>query len=605
MGKHIQPEKRERILAAMFAANQDDHPACSQIREELSRYAPELSKASDEELRSFMEYHTGIYLHGEPPRFGRPIASPNPVFIDGTGGIEFERDDCVMYVRASEKVNGYRFQLHNGPGVCRAFTRQFTPYDLRMFPDLADTIKRLPVMIGDAEIANHMHRHLAGFNRVQMRIPAKNGFWPKDGQTRIDDGVLKSYLADPRLFKWNAALPDMRLTLVFHGMFAIAHPSTWSEPPRVQAENMISLARMPIDYLKVDWILDELAVYLRECDLNARVVDRKVIFNRRELDAYVAEAESRGEEGVCVVRSGKDSAGRQVAVGRSVKIKKYEPIDMALLGLYLKDPRGSFVESNISGAVFGLYDESLGTFLAATKANLDPQGVQVKTPGQKERLIAIRRELASLVSTRLAKGAGPEKILTLMDAFLRQGAVFVSKISDALGERADDVSSMLGEIPRGKDIVSLYERFVETGAGAYRAGIKKPLVADKFILRYLDVFDAVSKLEKAKRNRFLKYFARFKDIKATSAKLVQPDVLVDPHSERIVVEMQIFDIKWADNPFPAGYHSWFGNSFHLTNCFPDHIRFDKATTTSYETVYRLAHKNTVRKPRLRPKRRKR
>ncbi len=605
MGKHIKPEDRARVLASMFETAPIDAPAYKLMVEELARYAPELSHADDAELREFMRYHTGIYVHGHMPEIGRPIASPNPVFVDGTGEIEFNRDDCVMYVRASEKVNGYRFQLHNGPGIRKAFTRQFTPYDLRMFPDLAETIKRLPVMIGDAEIANHMHRHLAGFNRVQMRIPAKNGFWPKDGQTQIDDGVLKSYLADPRLFKWNAALPDMRLTLVFHGMFAIADPCTWSKSADVQARNMISLARMPIDYRKVDWILDELSLYLRKHDLNARIIERKTVFNKADLDAYVAETESRGEEGVCVVRSAKDMDGNQVPVGRSIKIKKYEPIDMALMGLYLKDPHGSFVEDNVSGAIFGLYDESLGTFLAATKANLDPDGVQVKTPGQKERLIAIRRELAALVSAKLAKGTNPDKVLTLTDAFLRQGAVFVSRLSDALSQRADDVSSLLGEIPRGKDIVSLYERFVEIGIDAYRDGIKKPLVADRFIARYLDVFEAISKLDTAKRNRFLKHFGRFKDVKATSAKLAQPHIAVDPHTDRIVVEMQIFDIKWAANPFPAGYHSWFGNSFHLTNCFPDHVRFDKSTTTSYETVYRLAHKNTVRKPRLRPKRRKR
>ncbi len=212
---------------------------------ELMRYAPELSHTSDEEIDRFVSCQRRSYVDGDLPVIGIPIACLNPSFIDSTDDIRMAVSGKEVYTRASVKENGFRMQLHIGADEVFAFTRQFTRYDLRMFPELEQVFKSLPVMIGDAELVNKHHTHLAGFHRVKKRIPTNH--WPIEGQLCLDDEIIMNYLSTHALFADDKPIPDLELTLAFHGLFAASAPETWGQSRHEQLASLESLCLLPVN----------------------------------------------------------------------------------------------------------------------------------------------------------------------------------------------------------------------------------------------------------------------------------------------------------------------------------------------------------------------
>lgn len=585
MSRFVASDTSERIKALMFGETTSDSRT-DFLRNEISRYIPQLVGKTEEEILDFVRYQEGVYLEGKLPEIGRPIASLNPTFVDSMEAIQFSASSGKVYTRASVKENGYRMQLHVGESDCKAFTRQFTKFDLRMFPELKDAFSKLPVMIGDAELVNRKHRHLAGFNRVQLRIPNQT-YWPKPNEEGLSEEFLSGYLADKTLFSGGEVRPDLELTLVFHGVFAIADPSTWDKPRNVQMQHMISFCHLPVNYKSVDAILDLLATYMQQHSLATRVVERFIPQNPNQLRRYVDTNRELGYEGTCVVQT-VWKRGKLIVGPRSVKIKAYETLDCVLLGLYLGRSSVGILEENITGALVGLYDESLGVYLSAAKVNLDPEGVQIKTSGQKERLEELRKELLGIIPGRIKPD---QKVHTLYDTFLMQGKILMKYIFGE--EKASHISfeEVLDNLPLRSDLLSLYEMFVADKKDFCGRTLKLKTVPQKFINQHLAFFEALDELEEKDKKRFLKYFGKVKQIKSTSIKLIQPQVVIDTTSP-IILETQVFDIKWGASPYPAGFHSWFGNSFRFNNCFAERVRHDKATTTDYLTVHSLARVNT-------------
>jgi len=586
MSRYVSKESSERVQALMFG-EVSGKPIEQFLQQELIRYVPQLVNKTDQEIADFVAYQQGVYLYGAIPEMGRPIASLNPTFTDSIKAISFSSPGKEVYTRASVKENGYRMQIHLGYKDKCAFTRQFTQYDLRMFPEIQVTSAKLPVMIGDAELANKRHIHLAGFNRVELRFPDMT-IWPKSGQDGLDRKILDKYLSDPELFSDYKSLPDTELTLVFHGLFAIADPATWDEPKDVQMDNLISLCKLPIDYRRIDEILDLLAKHIEKHSLNARVVNRWTVKNSDELKKCVDTNKEQGYEGTCVAQSVWNREGNLVVAPRSVKIKAYESLDCILLGLYLDKSGDGLVEENIKGAMVGLYDESLGVYLAATKVNLDPNGVQIKTTGQKVRLMKLRSELVSLVSGRIDQD---EAIYSLYDAFMLQGSNVLKHIFGDEKSKKISLEEVVGSIPLRSDLNSLWEAFVSEKKEFCAGTARLSTVPRKFIAEHLEFFQAIEDLDKNGKRRFFQYFSRVKKIKATSARLVKPQIVVDTR-EPIIIETLVFDIKWGNSPYPAGFHSWYGDSFCFNNCFAERVRYDKNTSTNYDVVHSLARTNT-------------
>jgi len=596
MGKFVTDEATERIEALMFLGWGDSPKECF-LKDELRRYVPQLTGRTEDEIRDFVGYQKAVYFGEISPAMGRPIASLNPTFSDSIKAIKLSRAGHEIYTCASTKVNGYRLQLHRGVSKLSAFTRQFTPYDLRMFPELAFTLEYLPLMIGDAELCNRHHHHLAGFNRVQMRFPKGNKFWPKFGSDGLDQETLQEYLSDPDMFKVNfpfdgSSYPhnDLELCLCFHGLYAISTPGSWHLPRAEQAEYLTPLCQLPIDYRRIDSYLDQLEKFIGEKLAYAKVVERKVISSHKELADYKTSKEKAGEEGICIVQTVRLDNGVPVVGGRSIKVKQYETVDAALLGLYLKRNEDGLTPDNIIGALLGLYDANLGEFLPAMKVNLDPNGRQIKTDGQRKRLIALTQEIIDAVSGSIDPDG---KVITVHDVFLKEGAYILKYL---LGSDFEiDLEQLLLDLPRGHDLVSLLELYL-ANLDLFYSSSKKSKVAEVFIVKHLQFFRAVANLDKERQKRFAKYFGRAKEIKATSAKLIKPQIVLNM-SKPIIVEARAFDLKYAFCQFPAGFHSWFMNSFQLTNCFAERVRYDKADTTDYATIRELCGRYTVRKRR--------
>mgnify|MGYP007026535933 CR=1 FL=1 len=601
MGKFINADKAEVVQQLMFGDFNRSLPREKFLMEEFERYIPQLAGRTPAEIADFIGYQRGVYLEGKMPVVGRPIASLNPRFIGSLDEMLFDFPDGRVYTRASTKENGYRFQFHRAPRVTKAFTRQFTPYDLLMFPDLTETFKRLPVMIGDAEIANAVHKHLAGFHRVELRIPAQGGYWPKQGSDTISDALLAEYLKNPVLFhEWGVVHPDLRLTLIFHGLFAISDPETWEEPLEVQAEHMISLCNLPVDYEKVDYLLGKLRTYCTFHNLNARIAELKPIESRLKLKEFIALKEAEDHEGVCVVQSGWKS-GKAVMMDHAVKVKKYETIDTAVLGLYLRNPNIGLSEENVIGCLVGLYDHSLQRYLPATKLNLDPMGVQVKNNEQRKRLIGLRKELVGLTMGKKERDElETGQFTTLLHTFMLQGAHVLKYLApDFASEIMQQCCiRMLAALPRGKTVVQLYELY-RKHAELYehwqeRGKIPNKTQVDKHLREFTGVYHRINQLDRASKKRFLGYFSRANEVKATSAKMLRPQILINPNVDPIIIETQVFDLTWGTSPYPAGFHTWYCHSFRFNNAYPERIRFDKSTTTDYQTIYDLARRNTPR-----------
>ncbi len=607
MGKRIAEDKQAVLterLQTMFGSS-----AAEQfLYKEMERYLPQFAGLTEDEFQNFVQYQQAVYLNGEIPTLGRPLASLNPTFIDSIETIKLSHAGETVYTRASIKENGFRMQLHRGTeAAANAFTRQFTRYDLRILPELAKIIDTLPVMIGDGELINKHYPHLAGFNRLHERIPDAR-YWPTKGETGLNDEFVAAYLQREEFFKDGKALPEFECTIAFHGLFAIADPSTWNRSKEEQAASLISLCPLPMNYRRVDELLTALESHLKQHQSSARVVERLFIPDRKTLQRYVTEKEEQGLEGVCVVQHLETTdPAAAFRFAKSSKIKKYETIDTALLGLYYgrtkEDESGeeekienSDEESKkvIRGALLGIFDQSLGKYLPVCKVNLDPEGVQIKTEGQRQRLEKLRDEVSMLVQQRTTT----EPITTLYDVYLTQGKTTATVLlhDETIAHR---VITLIQNLPRGKDLFSLLHDY-EANRTEYETGLrgkkKTSPRAEQYIDEYLDVFQRITALreEKSQFKRFQHYFSRVSEIRNVSKRLVQPDLLVDTENP-IVLETQAFDIKWGESPFPAGFHSWYCNSLKFNNVFAERIRHDKSTTTDYETIFKLARINTVKK----------
>lgn len=594
MAKFIGEENEGRItqiMRSLFGKTEAD----IFLWNEIKRYVPEFAKAEEEEIRRFVQTQRQFYLEGIVPEFGTSLAFLNPTFIDDVDAVHMQETGLEVYTRGAVKENGYRMQLRiNNDGRVSANTRQFTPFDLRMFPELADTIEQLPVMIGDAELINRRYMHLAGFNRVQKRIPDQR-YWPSRKTGKVEDEFLDAYLKNPGLFRDEKPLPELEMTLAFHGMLAIADPATWDRPRREQ--RLEPLCELPVDYRRVDEILDKLGEYITKRGLNARIVERQVFDKKQELRAFVEEQYKRNLEGAVIVQTAWDPRSRRsFHFGKTIKIKNYETVDCIVLGLYAEghEKEGAIQEETITGALLGLYDERSGKYVPAFKVNLDPEGPQIKTQGQRDRLMELRRDLTEIARER----RGTEEVTTLYDMFLIQGKIVTSRLLK--GKNLDEkIEKLLENLPLGKDMMSLFTVY-EADQDAYESdkkGTKKgDTKTDKCIQEYKGVFAAVHELRETNQRgyrEFTRYFNKAKNVKATSQKLKKPQYLLDT-TQPVIVEAQAFDIKYGAVPFAAGFHSWYCNSFHFNNVFAERVRYDKATTTDYATVIRIARKNTVR-----------
>lgn len=95
------------------------------LQQELVRYIPQLVGKTDEEIMHFVDYQKGIYLQGNLPEFGRPIASLNPTFTDSTEAISFSTSGGWAHNEAGKKYGkkemSFRQTIHGKSRSDRGF----------------------------------------------------------------------------------------------------------------------------------------------------------------------------------------------------------------------------------------------------------------------------------------------------------------------------------------------------------------------------------------------------------------------------------------------------------------------------------------------------
>ena len=664
MSYHIPTEKRNIIEEVMFS-DFGNAPEEIFLRQELARYVEQYMKSSEEEIAAFASYQRAIYLDGAIPIHGRPIASINPRYMGNLSRILFScRDLAGVYTRGSIKENGYRMQPHIGTSsrggslgersdgassgslseslgeslgeslVC-AFTRQCSLFDLRMLPDVSPSLQQLPVGFWDGELVNKHYPHLAGFHRVEKRFPNNAEFWPKRGEVKLRDEILAKYLSNEWIFKDGKVIEEFELSFVVHGAFAVADPDTWSESREVQKQHLISLCRLPLDYRKVDEVLDKLEVYFKKklekkpegMAVNARVVERRVLKSHSDLEKYRDQAFEKKLEGVCVAQTAfgkdhtpvyvladKDEDGeKSMRIGKSVKIKLFEFVDQVLLGVYQKDKQKGIAPENLEAGLFGLYDHQFNCYLPSCKINLDQDGVQVKDEDQRERLVQFDRELSDLLHSRtdaeVSRGDGQVdsqhvqnglislSLISLKDLFLLEGKIKLERyVKDSA--LALKVGEVMEAMPRGENVASMYDYYAVNRQSF--GGMKSPPKGGKterLAYDYRELFEAIWQLRAANPRAFRDfkmYFSRSSKIASKSSQLKKPDILVST-ADPVIVETAVFDLKYGYTQYPAGFHSWFGDSFVFNSTFVERLRFDKGSTTDYKTLRELARRNSPKR----------
>ena len=272
---------------------------------------------------------------------------------------------------------------------------------------------------------------------------------------------------------------------------------------------------------------------------------------------------------------------------------------MALIGLYLKDASEETHEENISGAMLGLYDERVGTYVPALKVNLDPSGVQIKTKGQKERLTKLRKNIFE--EYKLREDLEESKLVTLYDVYMYQSNFKIQALlEDCAFEVEQKIPGALDKLPRGKNFLQMLDRYQEKrdDYDFNSLGSKdKHTKTDRYVFFNRHLFAIITdskEFNPGAYEDFRRYFSKAKDVKKKSAALNKPGILLNTEKP-VILEAQVFDLKCAFNPFPAGFHSWYCDSFKFNNAFAERVRYDKKTTTDYATIYRIALNNTVKK----------
>ena|GEM_PF-2110493 len=622
MGKWISKEKSDSISSVMFKNYPDDSVAEFLRAKEFERYIPDMSGKSKEYIKDFMEYNLAIRLGDEIPVLGKHIACLNPMFVESPDSIITNPKGINVYTRVSEKENGFRMQLHIGPHTAKtmvveidgkrrmlrdvtAITRQFVNYDLRMFPELWDAFKRLPVMIGDAELINKKHTHLAGFNRLDERV-ARN--WPNRETGKVPEDKLEKYFSRPKIFDENKRpTEDYELTLAFHGLFAISDPSTWEKSRKKQAQKMISLCKYPVNYYDVDCLLDELADFIETKEINSKVVERVQVYDQDELKKYIAlkgvkalsktdilneDEDQEGLEGVVVVQYAEKNNEPVTEFSKSIKIKRYETIDCALLGLYLKKKADGLAQENLKGALLGLWDHEFECYLPVCKVNLDVEGPQIKEQHQKDRLNDFNEKLLEAVSEL---EEDPDSVKTLWDAYILESEI---KSKHYLGIAPDNMDKFMRSIPKGSQFSKLLARYNRNRKKYENPPKKSSTKADKWIHEHQRFLQAVADMKDnypSIQREVKSYLDMAGEIK--SKKLVKPQYRISTENP-LIIEAKVFGIKYARHALAAGFHSWYCDSFHFNNCYAERLRPDKITTEDYPRIQKIAKANSSDRKRI-------
>lgn len=255
-----------------------------------------------------------------------PIESQNPKFLEAADDELYAKiiAEHGGHTYAEVKEDGYRLQLHKTGretlADVKAYTRSGNTINLRLFPELADSINKLPACVLDMELRGG--NGIAGFSSVQRRFRHK-----------ISEEKLEDYLASGIIKEFPVSLVAFD-TLAWEGSSLLDAPI---EERRAITENIHETRIAP----------SEQAHITREDYLSA-------LFD---------EVVNNGGEGLVCKKPG----SLYVPGSRTtdwIKVKRTETFDLAVIGLNKDENDGG-----ITQIMCGAYNPATQNYEALVSVN--------------------------------------------------------------------------------------------------------------------------------------------------------------------------------------------------------------------------------------------
>lgn len=232
---------------------------------------------------------------------------------------------------AELKYDGYRLQLHKKGDEIKGFTRSLNEVPLDVYPELTDSIKKLPDCILDCELNGGIGHN--GFKVIQKRFrlkPQKN---------------LEAYLSNVDTSK------EVELR-VFDTLY-------WNDNCKKNSSN------------KNNWLMDlplskRRLITEKISENNIHPTQRWIITKSTYLEDVFNSLIGQNNEGlVC-----KDPASLYIPGDNKnwFKLKKFETLDLTVLGVYLEN-------NEVSQLLCGSYNNERNCFETLAKVNAKREGI--------------------------------------------------------------------------------------------------------------------------------------------------------------------------------------------------------------------------------------
>ncbi len=258
----------------------------------------------------------------------QPIESMNPIYLGASEDELYNRvlEEHNNTTFAEVKEDGYRMQIHKKGDKVMAFTRSLKPVMLNLFPELTESISKLPNCILDAEFIGDDKIGHAGFDVVKRRF--RHRISEQGAEEYLNSGIVEELPIALRVFD----------TLFWEGKEIFNKPLA---ERRAYTQNISQKKIKPSE--------------------------KKDISSPVELKNYFDSLVKLNYEGlVCKNPSSLYLPGKKTTDW--IKLKRSECLDLAVLGVYLEG-------DSISQILCGTYDTKKTRFETLAKVNAKREGM--------------------------------------------------------------------------------------------------------------------------------------------------------------------------------------------------------------------------------------
>lgn len=260
---------------------------------------------------------------------GVPVESMNPVYSridwdrDYQKDVQDVLDNFGGKAGAEIKYDGYRFQLHKKGDLIAAFTREFNPYIMDLYPELMPSIRHLPDCVLDCELNGGGTKK--DFEKVRKRFRVKIS--KKSLESYLASGIVEEHPLNLNVFD----------VLHFEGIDYFNIPLS-ERRKRVEA-------------------IDEEKIKPTVQSIVAAPAELKALF-----DATIMQ------KGEGLVVKNLNSVYIPGHNPNWIKLKTFETLDLVVLGLYEES-------GELTQALVGCYNPAKSAYETIAKVNLKREGI--------------------------------------------------------------------------------------------------------------------------------------------------------------------------------------------------------------------------------------